>query len=234
LDQLLSTFSEIRVIRLIRRQNVLSNMVRVKICGITNEDDARTSIALGASALGFNTWSGSKRFLDLAHAGRWIAGLPPFVTRVALLVNAPLEEAERVARLPFIDALQLHGDEDAAYCAAVARFGRPFIKALRLRSAAALEGLERFATPHFLIDAHVEGQFGGTGVAADLALAREFTARYPRATLILAGGLRAENVAAAVRDVRPFGVDVSSGVVAGAGRKDAALVRAFVEAAHRA
>jgi phosphoribosylanthranilate isomerase len=209
-------------------------MVRVKICGITNEHDARTSIVLGASALGFNTWHGSKRYLDLATAGGWIAELPPFVTRVALLVNAPLAEAERVARLPFIDALQLHGDEDAQYCAQVARFGRPFIKALRLRSAAELEGLERFATRHFLIDAHVEGQFGGTGITADLALAKEFSARYLDATLILAGGLRAENVAAAVREVRPFGVDVSSGVEAGAGRKDAALVRAFVEAAQGA
>ncbi len=209
-------------------------MVRVKICGITNEHDARTAIALGASALGFNTWPDSQRFLDLAHAGAWMGQLPPFVTRVALLVNAPLEEAERIARLPFIDALQLHGDEDAAYCAEVARFGRPFIKALRLRSASDLERLERFATRHFLIDAHVEGQFGGTGIAADLALAKEFSARYPGAALILAGGLRAENVAAAVRDVRPFGVDVSSGVEAGAGRKDAALVRAFVEAAQGA
>lgn len=209
-------------------------MVRVKICGITNEHDARTSIALGASALGFNTWTGSKRFLDLANAGTWIAELPPFVTRVALLVNAPIQEAERVARLPFIDAVQLHGDEDAAYCAQLARVGRPLIKALRLCSTAALAGLERFATRHFLIDAHVEGQFGGTGVAADPALAKEFTARYPEATLILAGGLRPENVAAAVKEVRPFGVDVSSGVEAGAGRKDARLVREFVEAAQAA
>src|SRR3954471_1635294 len=177
-------------------------MVRVKICGLTNEHDARVSIAAGASALGFNTWPSGKRFLDLAQAGPWIAALPPFVTKVALLVNATLAEAERIARLPFIDALQLHGDEDAAYCTEAVRFGRPIIKALRLRTAADLEELERFSTRHFLVDAHVEGHFGGTGAGADLALAREFRTRYPHYTLTLAGGLKPRNVAAMIAEVQ--------------------------------
>jgi phosphoribosylanthranilate isomerase len=207
-------------------------MVRVKICGLTNEQDARMAIACGASALGFNTWRGGKRFLDLAEAGAWIGHLPPFVTKVALLVNAPIEEAERIARLPFIDALQFHGDEDAAYCTEAARFGRPIIKALRLRTAADLEELERFSTRHFLVDAHVEGQFGGTGAGADLALARAFRARHPEYTLTLAGGLKPDNVAAMIAEVRPDAVDVSSGVESSPGRKDATLVRAFIEAAH--
>ena len=204
--------------------------VRVKICGITNRADAEEAIALGADALGFNTWRGGKRFIDLERESAWLAGLPPFVGRVALLVNAPLAEAERVARLPFIDALQLHGDEDAAYCAEVARLGVCFVKALRVREAADVASANSFSTPHVLIDAHVAGLFGGTGVRVDLALAEELRQRHPGLTLILAGGLTPENVADAVRAVRPYAVDVSSGVEATPGRKDRARMRAFVDA----
>jgi phosphoribosylanthranilate isomerase len=204
--------------------------VRVKICGITSEEDALLSVRLGADALGFNTWSGSKRFLDLDAAAEWIAALPPFVARVALLVNAPIEEAERIARLPFLDALQLHGDEDAAYCRRLAATGRPVIKAIRLRDIATLDEAAAFPVRHFLLDAHVEGQFGGTGAAVNLPLAAEFRRRHPASFPILAGGLRPDNVAAAIRAARPYAVDVSSGVESSPGRKDPALVRAFMEA----
>ncbi len=204
--------------------------VRVKICGITNQEDAELAIALGADALGFNTWRGTKRFIDLEKESGWLHELPPFVTKVALLVNEPIAEAERIARFSFIDALQLHGDEDAAYCAAVRRIGRPFIKALRVREPADFSQLDGFETRHFLIDAHVQGLFGGTGVRVDLNLAAEFRRQNPRLALILAGGLRPENVYEAVRQVRPYAVDVSSGVESKPGRKDAALLRAFIEA----
>jgi phosphoribosylanthranilate isomerase len=210
-----------------------SSVCRVKICGLTTESDARDAVACGANALGFNTWSGGKRFVDLERAGPWISALSPFVTKIALLVNATIEETERIARFPFIDALQLHGDESAEYCRTAAALGRPVIKAVRARSLADLDGLEEFGTPHFLIDAHVEGLFGGTGVSANLSLATEFTKRYPGFTLVLAGGLSAGNVASAIRIVRPDAVDVSSGVESSPGRKDPAQVRAFIEAVHQ-
>lgn len=208
--------------------------VRVKICGITSQRDAEDAIALGADALGFNTWPGTKRCVDLLAEGDWLRRLPPFVTKVALVVNAPLEEAKRTSLLPFIDAVQFHGDEDPEYCAAFAEIGRPFVKALRIRQSADIASAEQFSTPHVLVDAHVPGLFGGTGVKVNLELAGELRARFPHLALILAGGLRPDNVAEAVRAVRPYAVDVSSGVEESARKKDPGLMRAFIEAAHEA
>lgn len=207
--------------------------VRVKICGLTRQRDAEESIALGADALGFNTWMGSKRYLDLAQARHWVRRLPPFVSKVALLVNSSLEEARRIAEMPGIDVLQLHGDEDEAYCAQLAEWEIPFIKALRMRSPEDVQGLDRFSTDHILVDAHVEGLFGGTGVRVDLELAALIKEKYPQMALLLAGGLRPENVEAAVRRVRPYAVDVSSGVESSPGVKDFALLRGFIDAVHR-
>lgn len=211
-----------------------ASRVRIKICGITNREDAEAAIAAGADALGFNTWREGKRFIDLDAAAAWIEELPPFITKVALLVNASLPDAERLARLRFVDALQLHGDEDAAYCAQVRAFGRPFIKALRLRSRDELSHLSEFGTRHFLIDAHVAGSFGGTGALADLAVVEEFKRQHPGLALTLAGGLTPENVAEVVRTVRPYAVDVSSGVESEPGRKDPRRMKAFVEAVRSA
>lgn len=204
--------------------------VRVKICGVTNEEDARRAIELGADALGFNLFPGSKRCVALEREAVWIAALPPLVTRVAVLVNAPLAEARRVAAHPAIDCVQLHGDEDADYCAELARGGRPFIKALRVREARDLAGANRFWTGRVLLDAHAPGTFGGTGRMFDLALAVEARERFPGLKFILAGGLRAENVAEAIRAARPYAVDVASGVESAAGRKDAAKMAAFFAA----
>lgn len=187
--------------------------VRVKICGLTNRTDALAAINLGADALGFNLYAGSKRFLEIDREASWIQALPPFVTRVAVLVNAPLTEACRVAALPAIDLVQFHGDEDADYCAAFAlESGRPFIKALRLRDQASVQLADRFSTPHLLLDAHAAGAYGGTGTLIDLALAAECVRLFPDLRIILAGGLKPENVSAALRQVQPFAVDVASGV----------------------
>ena len=190
----------------------MSARVRVKICGLTNREDAAAAIALGADALGFNLFPGSSRFLELDGAAAWIRALPPFVTRVAVLVNLPLDDARRLAARPEFDLVQFHGDEDAAYCAEFARLGRPFVKALRLRDAASVEMADRFSTPHILLDAHADAAFGGTGQLIDLALAAECVRRHPALNIILAGGLQPENVRAAVRAVRPYAVDVASGV----------------------
>jgi phosphoribosylanthranilate isomerase len=204
--------------------------VRVKICGVCNRKDAEAAVALGADALGFNLFAGSRRCIDLDREASWIAALPPFVTRVAVLVNAPLEEALRVSAHPAIDMVQFHGNEDTSYCAEFARRGRPFIKALRLQSAEVLKEAMRFSTNCILLDAHVPGAFGGTGAAVDLDLAAAFARQHPKLTVILAGGLTPANVGKAVRHVRPFAVDVASGVELEPRRKDLALMQSFIEA----
>ncbi len=207
-----------------------ANRVAVKICGLTNRDDAVAAIDAGADMLGFNTWNGSKRFIDLHGNAGWIAALPGRVCRVALLVNASRAETERTAALSCVDALQFHGDEDAAYCAWAAGLGKPIIKAIRARDAGVLDAADSFATPHILLDAHVPGEFGGTGARVDVALAQRFGTEHPRLILWLAGGLTAANVGEAVRLLRPRVVDASSGVESAPGRKDPGKLRAFVAA----
>jgi phosphoribosylanthranilate isomerase len=208
----------------------------VKICGVTNRADAAMAIALGADALGFNLYSGSKRFIEIDREAGWIAALPPFVTRVAVLVNASLDEARRVASHPAIQCVQFHGDEDEAYCAEFARGGRPFIKALRLRDETAVAEAPRYSTPHVLLDAHAGAAFGGTGTLIDLELAAKVARANPDMHVILAGGLRRENVAAAIAVVRPFAVDVASGVECAGDprRKDAGRVGEFLAAVRSA
>jgi phosphoribosylanthranilate isomerase len=207
--------------------------VRAKICGLTNREDALTAIALGADALGFNLYPGSKRFIELDREAAWIQALPPFVARVAVLVNTSLDAALRIAAHPAIDLVQFHGDEDADFCAAFARTSaRPFIKALRVRDAASLDCADRFSTPHLLLDAHAASAYGGTGTLIDLDLAAECVRRFPSLHIILAGGLKPENVAHAVQTVSPFAVDVASGVEIATDprRKDPARLRAFLDA----
>ncbi len=202
--------------------------VAVKICGITNEEDARAAIEAGADLLGFNTWPGTKRHIILENHATWIATLP--VIKVALLVNASPAETSTTAALPYIDALQLHGDEDTGECARAAAFGKPLVKAIRARDAASFANADAYSTSHILLDAHVPGEFGGTGARVDYTLVHEFQTRHPQLTLWLAGGLNPANVADAVRAVRPHVVDVSSGVENSPGRKDFAKMRAFVAA----
>lgn len=202
-----------------------ADRVAVKICGLTSREDALAAIDAGADVLGFNTWPGSRRFIEIERHADWIAGLP--VLRVALLVGASPAEAARIAERPYVDALQLHGDEDAATCAAFAQFGKPLIKALRVGEPAHFAAAASFSTRHVLLDAHVPGAFGGTGSRVDAALARSFAERCPDLILWLAGGLTPENVADAVRQVRPRVVDVSSGVESIPGKKDFAKMRAF-------
>ena len=209
-----------------------TDRVAVKICGVTNASDANAAFDAGADLLGFNTWPGTKRYVDLAANAAWIAELP--VPRVALLVNASLSEAERTAGLPYIDALQLHGDEDAAFCKCVAAFGKPLIKALRASSSEIFSGADSYSTRHILLDAHVPGAFGGTGKRINLDLAREFRERFPTFTLWLAGGLTPENVAEAITAACPQVVDVSSGVEAELGRKDVTKMRDFIAAVRKA
>lgn len=210
--------------------NLPHGRVAVKVCGINREDDALAAIEAGADLLGFNTWEGTKRHLDLEKNADWLARLPVSIIRVALLVNARPDFAARIAALPFVDALQVHGDEGTAECARLAALGKPIIKALRAQDPAVNSGAGAFSTKHVLLDAHVPGAYGGTGARVDLDLARRFRENNPALTVWLAGGLRPENVAEAVRIVRPAVVDVSSGVESEPARKEAAKMRAFVQA----
>jgi phosphoribosylanthranilate isomerase len=197
--------------------------VRVKICGITNREDAWAAVEAGADALGF-VFAPSLRQVTPAQAGAIIAALPPFVTTVGVVVD---QDVTAILRECPLDAVQFHGQEPPEALAAVPGVRR--IRALRLRSVEELAGLAQYAgVAHaFLLDSYVEGRAGGTGAPFAWELAAG--ADLPR-PLILAGGLTPENVAAAIRQVRPYAVDVSSGVEAAPGRKDAARLRAFLDA----
>lgn len=205
--------------------------IRVKICGLTNPQDALDAVGLGADALGFNTYRGSKRFVDLQREADWIRSLPPQVTKVAVMVNPTLAEAEAVFKLPFIDMVQFHGDEDEKFCAHFAGLGLPFIKAVAVRDEAAVRDLGRFGTPHILIDAYSPDAYGGTGRLIDAELLKPLlSSPGDDLQLILSGGLKPGNVRAAIERLRPHAVDVASGVENAPGRKDKGLMEQFIHA----
>ena len=199
---------------------------RVKICGITRLEDALAAARAGADALGFVFYPPSPRNIEPEQAARILAELPPFVTTVALFVNADAETIAEVVNLARVDLLQFHGNECPDYCA---WHGRPWIKAIRMKEGVDLEAeAERYsAASGLLLDAYRPGVPGGTGEAFDWK-------RIPvslRERIVLAGGLTPENVAEAVRQVRPWAVDVSGGVEAAPGIKDAAKIERFIRGA---
>jgi phosphoribosylanthranilate isomerase len=205
--------------------------MRVKICGVTNPGDAALVADAGADAIGINLFSGSKRFVELDKVRDWVRDLP--LTRVAVVVNASRDELARIAEAACFDAIQFHGDEPAGFCAASPL---PWIRAVRVFGPGALLAALGYRTSMLLLDGHANSGYGGTGATVDPELAAEFVRANPDRRVILAGGLRPETVAEAVRGVRPHGVDVASGVeVPGsARRKDFVKVCAFIEAARGA
>ncbi|MGI9088485.1 MAG: phosphoribosylanthranilate isomerase [Chthoniobacterales bacterium] len=212
----------------------ISARVRVKICGITNAADAEAAIAAGADALGFNAYPKSKRYLDLAAATPWISALPPLVRKVVVLVNPTWEDAQNAAALPFVSALQLHGNETPEFCARLAAHGIRFGKALRALAPDLLAIAAKFSTKTIVLDSATGDLFGGTGEIFPWQIARNFLETHRDLRLVLAGGLTPENVTDAVREIRPFAVDVTTGVESAPGRKDHALLRDFIQAAHAA
>ncbi|HSV62276.1 MAG TPA: phosphoribosylanthranilate isomerase [Chthoniobacterales bacterium] len=207
-------------------------MLRIKICGLTTPQDAATAVELGADALGFNFFRGSKRYVG--ESVDWIHDLPGNTDRIAILVNPSFEEAKRIAAKPGINALQLHGDETPEFCGRLKAKGIRFEKALPVTGLDSLINVLDFQTGTVLLDSGGAGEFGGSGRTFPWEIARRFVEANPHLQVILAGGLTAENVAEAIKAVRPFGVDVTTGVEASPGRKDHELLRAFIRAARAA
>ena len=196
---------------------------RIKICGITRPEDGLEAARLGADAIGLGFYGASPRHVTPAQAQAVLAALPPFVTRVGLFVDAAEAEVRAVLDAVALDLLQFHGNETPQYCAS---FGRPYIKVVRMREGVDLATeVERYcAAQGLLLDTFQPGTPGGTGSAFDWGRVPQGLAK----PIILAGGLTADNVAAAVRRVRPYAVDVSGGVEQTKGIKSAAKMAAFI------
>jgi phosphoribosylanthranilate isomerase len=207
-------------------------MTRVKICGITNLDDAEEAVRLGAWAIGLNHHPESPRLCPPEVAAEIGAALKRRCEVVGVFVNSSLDEVAAAATEEQLTMLQLHGDEGPAFCAEAARrTGCRVIKALRVRSAADIRAAEAFRTDFHMLDAHRPGTPGGTGESFDWDLTAGRRSEVP---LILAGGLTPDNVAEAIAIADPYAVDVASGVEAEPGHKDPALLAAFFERAQPA
>ena len=203
-------------------------MVCVKICGITNVEDALAAVEAGADALGFVFYPPSPRYVEPERVRAIVDRLPPFVTTVGLFVDVSVQTINDIAARCGLDRLQLHGDESPEFCA---RVERPVIKAFRIKGANSLVRLPDYKVSAYLLDAYVEGALpGGTGASFAWELAAQAK---PYGPLILAGGLTPENVETAIRQVCPYGVDVSTGVERAPGLKDHAKVRTFIARAKR-
>lgn len=201
----------------------------VKICGITRVDDALAAARFGAHALGFVFYGKSPRSVTGQRAAEIISALPPFITAVGLFVNPEAGEVERVLSQVPINLLQFHGEETPEFCAS---FEVPYLKAARVRAGLDLLQYARHhhAARGLLLDAFAEGAHGGTGAVFDWSL----IPRELPCPVILSGGLTSENVAQAIRRVRPWAVDVSSGVEASPGIKDPLRIAAFMKEVHGA
>ena len=215
-------------------------MFRIKICGITSAEDARVVVRAGADAVGLNFYPKSPRFLKLETAREIVDALPDGIVKVGLFVNAAADDLTSIVDLLGLDLIQLHGDEPPEFL--VAMGDRPVMRAFRLdedglqpiteylRRCRRLDCMPRMV----LIDSHVAGAYGGTGVVADWSTLPSYPADEDFPPLVLAGGLTPLNIADSINTVRPAAVDTASGVESSPGRKDPAAVEAFVHAAQRA
>ncbi|WP_274381896.1 phosphoribosylanthranilate isomerase [Noviherbaspirillum sedimenti] len=222
-----------------RAAATMSHRTRIKICGLTRPEDVQAAVAAGADALGFVFYDKSPRHVSAAQAKALIAQIPPFITPVGLFVNASAEAVADVLATAPISLLQFHGDESLEQCCETAsRVRRPFLRAVRVRADMQSADLVEYERQYrsssqwfagLLLDAFVEG-YGGGGKVFDWSLIPKEIA--PR--LVLSGGLNAQNATEAVAQVRPWAVDVSSGVESGKGIKDAARIAAFIGAVRAA
>lgn len=215
------------------------NRTRIKICGLTRKEDVQTAVTAGADALGFVFYPDSPRYVSAHRAAELMAEMPPFVSSVGLFVNADIDDVAAVVETTHLSLLQFHGDELPEWCAeAAAVTNRPFIRVFRVKPDTTADDLLQYeriyrnASPYFkglLLDTWTD-TYGGAGKVFNWSLVSKETG--PR--VVLSGGLSAQNVAGAVSELRPFAVDVSSGVEASKGIKDAEKIRAFIAAVRQA
>ena len=202
-------------------------MTRVKICGVTREEDAVLAAELGAAAIGFVFWARSPRYVSPSNVASIVGSLPPAVAAVGVFVDEPIDEVVRIAQTARLSAVQLHGNESLAYAQ---RLLQPVIKAVAVGPGFVAESVDVYPPEvTILMDAHDPVRRGGTGRTIDWSAAAAVAARRP---VFLSGGLTPSNVADAIARVRPYGVDVSSGVETAPGIKDHAKLRALFEATH--
>lgn len=201
----------------------------IKICGITQEQQARDIILMGADALGINFWPKSKRYLPIDTAAEWLPALRDLTTLVAVLVNPDEATLDRLIQQPLVHILQLHGDETPAQVAQLQERGVHVIKALQIRDRASLDQIGQFPCETILLDAYNPGLYGGAGETFPWELAVIAKDLFPDKRLLLSGGLTPGNVRQAVEETEPAAVDVASGVESSPGIKDLALVRQFIE-----
>lgn len=205
---------------------------KVKICGITNLEDARQAAELGAWAIGMIFWEGSERRCDLAAGEQIAAELRRQVEPVGVFVNATLDEIAYAADRCSLAILQLHGDEGPAFCREAARrTGCKVMKAMRVKDAGSIQALVPYEVDYHMLDAYKPGHVGGTGETFQWELVKLHHGHVP---IVLSGGLTADNVADGIAAVRPFAVDTASGTEMSPGRKDPAKVEAFFRAVAQA
>lgn len=200
--------------------------VRVKICGITTLTDALAAVDAGADALGFIFFEGSPRYIAPSVALEIINKIPPFVTKVGVFVDEASERVKNIIRDCGLNVVQLHGTETRSFCSV---FPIPVIKAFRIKDPDSLKIIPEYPVAAYLLDSYVAGQLGGTGAKFNWDLAIE--AKTFGRPIVLAGGLTPENVMEAVGSVRPYGIDVSSGVESKPGQKDHKKLREFIQRA---
>jgi len=201
---------------------------RIKFCGLTRTQDVQKAVALGVDALGFVFVENSQRNVNIETAARLIHEVPPFINRVGLFMNAETSHVKHVLKNVRLNLVQFHGEEEEDYCA---QFDMPYLKAVAMAS---IESVEDFCEAYptatgFILDSHAQGQMGGSG--------EQFSwSEIPKnlnKPIILAGGLNVENVAEAIRAVRPYAVDVSSGIETSKGIKDPVKMEKFIKEVHR-
>jgi len=203
---------------------------RVKICGITNREDALTAVKLGADALGF-VFSNSPRQITPEIADKIISQLPPFILCVGVFANENRDRVVEMMDSCSLDVIQLHGDETPRLCNELKEFNKKLIKGIRVQNSSSLENLKEYNVDGFLLDSFVEDSFGGTGKVFNWDLIDKKKIPKP---FILSGGLCADNVIEAVSLLHPYAVDASSRLEKEPGKKDPEKVRAFIEAVKKA
>jgi phosphoribosylanthranilate isomerase len=203
-------------------------MVKVKICGITNREDALKAASLGAWALGFNFYKKSPRFIAPAKAKKIIADLPPFITPVGIFVDHPLGAVRDIIEHCALGAVQLHGEEDHHFCHRLRRYGAKIIKVFKIgRPDFNLSLLKDYHVDAFLFDTYSSETAGGTGKTFDWQLLKDIKGQ--NKPFILSGGLNPQNVIEPVNGMKPYAVDVASGVESAPGTKDHRLMKEFIE-----